>query len=79
MDSTEGDAAVPARQHHRPAASSCSATCCLPLNIFVMTFKWKLALVKTAIAAVKAPLETGPPPLRFRLRPASTDKAGTRR
>jgi cytochrome c oxidase cbb3-type subunit 1 len=28
------------------------------VNIFVMTFKWKLGLVKTVIAAVKAPLET---------------------
>jgi cytochrome c oxidase cbb3-type subunit 1 len=27
-------------------------------NIFVMTFKWKLALLKTAFAAVIAPLET---------------------
>jgi len=27
-------------------------------NIFVMTFKWKLALFKSVIAAVKAPLET---------------------
>lgn len=27
-------------------------------NIFAMTFKWKLALLKTVIAAVKAPLET---------------------
>ena len=28
-------------------------------NIFVMTLKWKLALLKSAIAAVKAPLATG--------------------
>lgn len=28
------------------------------LNIFVMTLKWKLGLLKTAIAAIKAPLET---------------------
>ena len=28
-------------------------------NIFVMTLKWKLALLKSAIAAVKAPLVTG--------------------
>ena len=27
-------------------------------NIFAMTFKWKLALIKSVIAAVKAPLET---------------------
>jgi cytochrome c oxidase cbb3-type subunit 1 len=27
-------------------------------NIFAMTLKWKLALLKSAIAAVKAPLET---------------------
>jgi cytochrome c oxidase cbb3-type subunit 1 len=27
-------------------------------NIFVMTFKWKMALLKTAFAAVIAPLET---------------------
>src|SRR5208283_3429226 len=27
-------------------------------NIFAATFKWKLALLKTVIAAVKAPLET---------------------
>jgi cytochrome c oxidase cbb3-type subunit 1 len=27
-------------------------------NIFVMTFKWKLALIKSVIAAVTAPLET---------------------
>ena len=27
-------------------------------NIFAMTFKWKLALLKSVIAAVKAPLET---------------------
>jgi hypothetical protein len=26
-------------------------------NIFAMTFKWKLALLKSAIAAIKAPLE----------------------
>ena len=32
---------------------------CLLLNIFVMTIQWKLGLVKTVIAAVKAPLETG--------------------
>jgi len=28
------------------------------VNIFVMTLKWKLGLIKTVIAAVKAPLET---------------------
>jgi cytochrome c oxidase cbb3-type subunit 1 len=28
------------------------------INIFVMTLKWKLALARTAIAAIKAPLET---------------------
>jgi len=28
------------------------------LNIFAMTFKWKLALLKQALAAIKAPLET---------------------
>jgi cytochrome c oxidase cbb3-type subunit 1 len=28
-------------------------------NIFAMTFKWKLALLKSAIAAIKAPLATG--------------------
>ncbi len=27
-------------------------------NIFAMTFKWKLALIKSVIAAVKAPMET---------------------
>lgn len=31
---------------------------CLLLNIFLMTIQWKLGLVKTVIAAVKAPLET---------------------
>jgi cytochrome c oxidase cbb3-type subunit 1 len=30
----------------------------LAANIFVMTIRWKLALVKTGIAAVKSPLET---------------------
>ncbi|HTR41318.1 MAG TPA: cbb3-type cytochrome c oxidase subunit I [Pseudomonadales bacterium] len=30
----------------------------LAANIFVMTIRWKMALVKTGIAAVKAPLET---------------------
>lgn len=30
----------------------------LAANIFVMTFKWKMALLKSIIAAVKAPLET---------------------
>ncbi|MGB8367794.1 MAG: cbb3-type cytochrome c oxidase subunit I [Verrucomicrobiia bacterium] len=29
------------------------------LNIFAMTFKWELALVKKAMALVRAPLETG--------------------
>jgi hypothetical protein len=28
------------------------------VNIFAMTFKWKLALLKSLLAAVKAPLET---------------------
>ena len=28
-------------------------------NIFVMTFKWKMALLKSVIAAIKAPLESG--------------------
>jgi cytochrome c oxidase cbb3-type subunit 1 len=28
-------------------------------NIFVMTFKWKIALLKSVIAAIKAPLEAG--------------------
>ncbi len=32
-------------------------------NIFAMTLKWKLALLKSLIAAVKAPLEAAPPPL----------------
>ena len=27
-------------------------------NIFVMTFKWKLALIKLVIAYIKSPLET---------------------
>jgi hypothetical protein len=27
-------------------------------NIFVMTFKWKLALIKSVIAYIKSPLET---------------------
>ena len=27
-------------------------------NLFVMTFKWKMALLKSAIAAIKAPIET---------------------
>lgn len=31
---------------------------CLLLNIFVMTIQWKLGLLKTVIAAVKAPLPT---------------------
>jgi hypothetical protein len=29
------------------------------LNIFVMTIKWKLGLMKSALAAISAPLETG--------------------
>jgi cbb3-type cytochrome oxidase subunit 1 len=29
------------------------------VNIFAMTFKWKLALLKTVIAYIKSPLETG--------------------
>jgi cytochrome c oxidase cbb3-type subunit 1 len=29
------------------------------LNIFVMTIKWKLGLMKSALAAIQAPLETG--------------------
>ena len=29
-------------------------------NIFVMTFKWKMALLKTIITAIKAPLESSP-------------------
>jgi cytochrome c oxidase cbb3-type subunit I len=29
-------------------------------NIFAMTFKWKIALLKSAIAAIKAPLEAAP-------------------
>jgi cbb3-type cytochrome oxidase subunit 1 len=29
------------------------------VNIFVMTLKWKLALVKTVIAFIKSPLEAG--------------------
>lgn len=31
---------------------------CLLLNIFAMTIQWKLGLIKTVIAAVKAPLES---------------------
>ena len=31
---------------------------CLLLNIFVMTIQWKLGLLKSAIAAIQAPLET---------------------
>jgi len=31
---------------------------CLLLNVLVMTMHWKLGLLKAAIAAVKAPLET---------------------
>lgn len=31
---------------------------CLLLNVFVMTIQWKLGLLKTVIAAVKAPLPT---------------------
>ncbi len=31
---------------------------CLLLNLFVMTLQWKLGLLKTFVAAVKAPLET---------------------
>ena len=31
---------------------------CLLLNILVMTIQWKLGLIKTVIAAVKAPLPT---------------------
>lgn len=31
---------------------------CLLLNVFVMTIQWKLALLKTIVAAVKAPLST---------------------
>ena len=27
-------------------------------NIFAMTFKWKMALLKTVIAYIKSPLET---------------------
>lgn len=27
-------------------------------NLFIMTFKWKLGLIKSALAAIKAPLET---------------------
>jgi hypothetical protein len=27
-------------------------------NIFAMTFKWKLALLKTVVAYIKSPLET---------------------
>ena len=35
---------------------------CFALNIFVMTMKWKLALLKSLVAAVKAPLPEAPAP-----------------
>lgn len=35
-----------------------ASSLCLLLNIFVMTIRWKLGLAKSAIAAIKAPLET---------------------
>ncbi|HEX5399719.1 MAG TPA: cbb3-type cytochrome c oxidase subunit I [Verrucomicrobiae bacterium] len=36
------------------------------LNIFVMTYKWKMALLKALVAAIKAPLEPGPDAVSLR-------------